>query len=139
MSSLSPSSNEALDELIFWGASSSANGANGDQAVRNDPKLTQCLRVATTALRESIPATSSSAKRAFYSRFAIRPLSCTNSIGQSRTATANNLQRHVMYTRAVFSLYADVADVFPSPMREELYAIAFHFFSRKFSRLLYAT
>ncbi|GAA5946242.1 hypothetical protein JCM3765_000165 [Sporobolomyces pararoseus] len=87
-------------------AASSANGSVIDSPARNDSKLTQCLRVATTALRESIPATSSSSK-----------------------PTANTLQSHVMYTRAIFSLFADIADVFPSPMREELYAIAFHFFS----------
>ncbi|GAA6010487.1 hypothetical protein JCM11491_006962 [Sporobolomyces phaffii] len=86
--------------------STSANGMASDASIRNDPKLTQCLRVATTALRESIPATSSSAK-----------------------PTANTLPSHVLYTRAIFSLYADIADVFPSPLREELYAIAFHFFS----------
>ncbi|GAA5906312.1 AP-1 complex accessory protein LAA1 [Sporobolomyces salmoneus] len=86
--------------------SSSANGSTSDSSVRNDLKLTQCLRVATTALRESIPATSSLAK-----------------------PTANTLQAHVLYTRAIFSLFADIAEVFPSPMREELYAIAFHFFS----------
>ncbi|GAA5869068.1 hypothetical protein JCM16303_000350 [Sporobolomyces ruberrimus] len=87
-------------------SSTSANGSAADSPARNDPKLTQCLRVATIALREAVPATSSATK-----------------------PTANNLASHVLHTRAIFSLYADIADVFPSPMREELYAIAFHFFS----------
>ncbi|GAA6022908.1 hypothetical protein JCM10207_006860 [Rhodosporidiobolus poonsookiae] len=88
-------------------AATSMNGATIDaEAARNDPRLTQCLRVATTALRETIPATTSTA----------RP-------------TALTLQLHVEHFKAIFSLYADFADLFPNPLREELYAIAFHFYS----------
>lgn len=36
----------------------------------------------------------------------------------------------MLYTRAIFALFADIAEAFPSPMREELHAIAFHCFSR---------
>ncbi|GAA5914098.1 hypothetical protein JCM5296_003575 [Sporobolomyces johnsonii] len=86
-------------------------GVNGlatmdDSAARGDSRLTQCLRVATTVLREIVPATSSTAK-----------------------PTAVTLPTHVAHIRAIFSLYGDLADLFPNPMREELYAIAFHFYS----------
>lgn len=51
----------------------SANGAVDHSSIRNDPRLTQCLRVATTALREAIPATSSSAKREFSLARSVNP------------------------------------------------------------------
>ncbi|GAA5876048.1 hypothetical protein JCM8547_003540 [Rhodosporidiobolus lusitaniae] len=83
------------------------NGVGADaDPIKNDPRLAQCLRIATTVLRESIPATMSSAK----------PTSVT-------------LQSHVEHIKALFALFADLADVFPNPVREELYALAFHFYS----------
>ncbi|GAA6032931.1 hypothetical protein JCM8097_000054 [Rhodosporidiobolus ruineniae] len=83
------------------------NGASLDgDAARNDPHLSQCLRLATTVLRESIPATMSTAK-----------------------PTAVTLQTHVEHVKAIFTLFSDLADVFPNPLREELSAIAFHFYS----------
>ncbi|GAA5889046.1 hypothetical protein JCM6882_009727 [Rhodosporidiobolus microsporus] len=88
-------------------AAAGINGAGIDsEAARNDPRLTQCLRIATTVLRESIPATMSTAK----------PTSVT-------------LALHVEHIKATFALFADLADVFPNPLREELYAVAFHFYS----------
>ncbi|GAA6063853.1 hypothetical protein JCM10212_000333 [Sporobolomyces blumeae] len=97
---------KALVKVFVQHVSNETNGSSDNDAFRKDAKLTQCLRVATTALRESIPATSTST----------RP-------------NANNLQAHVADTRKIFSLYADIADEFPSPMREELYAVSFHFYS----------
>jgi len=62
--------------------SDTAVGVNGaavpaDEAARGDVKLMQCLRIATTVLRESIPATTSGSKRASCrrSRLAARRLS----------------------------------------------------------------
>jgi hypothetical protein len=43
----------------------SVNGSPNDTSLLNDPRLTQCLRVATTVLREMVPATMTGAKRAF--------------------------------------------------------------------------
>ncbi|BGP19331.1 hypothetical protein JCM10213v2_007420 [Rhodosporidiobolus nylandii] len=99
-----------LAKVFAKEVSADANGINGGpldgDGTRNDPRLTQCLRIATTVLRESIPATMSGAK-----------------------PTALTLQTHVEHTKAIFALFAALADVFPNPMREELYALAFHFYS----------
>lgn len=46
------------------------------------------------------------------------------------TATAIALAAHI---RLVFAGFADVADLLPSALRIELYAIAFHLYSRAYS------
>ncbi|GAA5821540.1 hypothetical protein JCM11251_000898 [Rhodosporidiobolus azoricus] len=89
------------------GATASLNGTGGDSdAARNDPRLTECLRIATTVLRESIPATMSTSK----------PNPVTVAL-------------HVEHIKAIFSLFADLADILSGKLREELYALAFHFYS----------
>ncbi|BGP10695.1 hypothetical protein JCM10049v2_006587 [Rhodotorula toruloides] len=88
-------------------ASGAVNGSDlNDKAARGDRRLTQCLRIAVAAFRESVPATSSSLK--------------------PTAATAASLAAHI---RLVFSRFADVADLLPAQLRIELYAIAFHFYS----------
>ncbi|GAA5933813.1 AP-1 complex accessory protein LAA1 [Sporobolomyces koalae] len=79
---------------------------SGDSAAKN---LEQCLRVATAVLRESIPATTTSPL--------VKP-------------TVNSIEQHVLCTRQIFGLFMEIADALGSdPRREQLYAIAFHFFS----------
>ncbi|BGP50956.1 hypothetical protein JCM10450v2_006882 [Rhodotorula kratochvilovae] len=85
------------------------NGAavvGDDAAARADARIMQCLRIATTVLRESIPATTSGTK-----------------------PTAVNAALHVQHLRTTYALYADLADLFPSALREELYAVALHSYS----------
>ncbi|GAA5946756.1 hypothetical protein JCM3775_005235 [Rhodotorula graminis] len=88
-----------------------AVGANGaavpaDQEARGDAKLIQCLRVATTVLRESIPATTTGPK-----------------------PTSVNVALHVQHLVAAFTLFANLADLCPSPLRDELYAVALYSYS----------
>ncbi|GJN93690.1 hypothetical protein Rhopal_006747-T1 [Rhodotorula paludigena] len=89
---------------------SSVNGAASvdDAAARRDRRLMLCLRIGTTVLRESNPASSSGAK-----------------------PTAATLAMHAQHLRTVFALYADLADLLPQPLREELYAIALHSYSHE--------
>ncbi|GAA5974285.1 hypothetical protein JCM11641_006712 [Rhodosporidiobolus odoratus] len=86
---------------------STINGSPGVESSGHvDPRLLQCLRIGTTVLRESIPATMSSFK-----------------------PTPLTAQKHVDHIKAIFALFANFADIFPGPLRAELYAIAFHFYS----------
>ncbi|GEM12259.1 clathrin-coated vesicle protein [Rhodotorula toruloides] len=88
-------------------ASSAINDLDAnDKAARVDRRLIQCLRIAIAVLRESVPASSTSLK--------------------PTAATAAALAAHI---RHVFSRFADVADLLPSQLRVELYAIAFHSYS----------
>jgi hypothetical protein len=41
---------------------------------------------------------------------------------------------HIVLVKSAFSSFVDLADLYPMPMREELYAIAFHFYSRESRR-----
>ncbi|KAM0751074.1 ARM repeat-containing protein [Meredithblackwellia eburnea MCA 4105] len=90
-----------------------AGGVDGSSVVgdgssmKDDSKMVQCLRVATCVLRETVPSSSSSAK----------PHSGT-------------LAAHVGLVKSVFGSFLDIADLYPLPTREELYAIAFHFYAQ---------
>lgn len=90
--------------------------------------MTQCLRVATCVLRESIPS-SSSAPRGKLST-PTRQVLLLNAVPP--TATSVTVAAHSELVKAAFSSFADLADIYPQPMREELYAIAFHFYSRAY-------
>ncbi|GAA5989051.1 hypothetical protein JCM10908_006285 [Rhodotorula pacifica] len=74
--------------------------------LRSDGRLKQCLQIATTVIREVLPATSSSVK-----------------------LHVHTLAAHVEAVKRSFSLYADLADRLPSALRTEVYAIAFHLYS----------
>ncbi|GAA5857242.1 hypothetical protein JCM9279_001817 [Rhodotorula babjevae] len=77
-----------------------------DESARGDVKLMQCLRIATTVLRESIPATTTGPK-----------------------PTTVNLALHVKHLVAAFALFAELADLCPGGLRDELYALALHSYS----------
>ncbi|GAA6050947.1 hypothetical protein JCM3770_005337 [Rhodotorula araucariae] len=95
-----------VDDLHSSGAGTNSAVVGDDAVVRADARTMQCLRIATTVLRESIPATTSGVK-----------------------PTAVNAALHVQHLRSVFAHYADFADVFPTALREELYAVALHSYS----------
>lgn len=108
-------------------ASGAVNGSDlNDKAARGDRRLTQCLRIAVAAFRESVPATSSSLKRACWAA-----LECGHPLtfSEQPTATAATAASLAAHIRLVFSRFADVADLLPAQLRIELYAIAFHFYS----------
>lgn len=52
------------------------------------------------------------------------------------SAHATTVAAHVALVKSAFSAFADLADLYPLSMREELYAIAFHFYSRASSSSL---
>ncbi|KAK4701730.1 HEAT repeat-containing protein 5, partial [Phenoliferia sp. Uapishka_3] len=90
-----------------------ASGTNGSivgdgSSMKTDGKMTQCLRVATCVLREAVPSSTSSPYRPH----------------------ASTLPAHVALVKSVFASFLDIADLYPQPTKEELYAIAFHFYSQ---------
>ncbi|KAK4049254.1 hypothetical protein OIO90_005543 [Microbotryomycetes sp. JL221] len=89
-------------------ASSSPTLVNGSSSKEpSDARMIQCLRVATCILRETVPSSSSSA----------RP-------------NVNTVQAHAALIKRVFAGFADLADLQQGPLREQLYAIAFQFYSQ---------
>ena len=88
--------------------------------------MTQCLRVATCVLQESIPSVNSRSARGVF-RLSLAA-ECVADF--EPTATIVTLPAHVNLLKVAFTLFADLADLHPMPMREELYAIAFHFYAR---------
>lgn len=104
------------------------NGAEESEA-GGDDKLMQCLRIAVTVLRESIPAVTTGPKRASVSlcpcppvQLLITPHRCA--------ATAVNVALHVKHLNAAFVHFADLAELCPMRLRDELYAVALHSYSR---------
>lgn len=97
--------------------------------LNEDEKMTQCLRVATCVLREAVPSSGSSTRRKLllitklHMTFTETPLA----------ATIGTLSLHVNLIKSAFTAFADLADLYPMPMREDLYCVAFHFYSRKFT------
>ncbi|BGP57657.1 hypothetical protein JCM8202v2_005301 [Rhodotorula sphaerocarpa] len=75
-------------------------------ALRSNPRLKQCLQIATTVVRETLPPTSSSTR-----------------------LNVHTLEAHAQHTRQAFALYANLADLLPASLRSEVYAIAFHLYS----------
>ncbi|KAM0791957.1 hypothetical protein ACM66B_004208 [Microbotryomycetes sp. NB124-2] len=97
-----------MDMLIQMSTlASSSDAVNGTSSDSTNTKMTQCLRVATCLLRETIPSSSSAA----------RP-------------NGNTVQAHAALVKRVFNGFADLAELQPSPMREELFAIALQFYTQ---------
>ncbi|KAK4046606.1 hypothetical protein OIV83_005976 [Microbotryomycetes sp. JL201] len=97
-----------MDIVIQLATLASASDlANGSLSSESNVKMTQCLRVATCLLRESVP-----------------------SSGSGPRPNGNTVQGHAALIKRVFNGFADLAELQPSPMRERLFAIALQFYSQ---------
>lgn len=97
--------------------------------LRADKRLKQCLQLATTVVREILPSSSSSVKGE--SAKGSPPLIRAKS-GLLSAVHAHTLSAHAECVKRGFALYADLADQLPASLRTELYAIAFHLYSRAY-------
>ena len=50
---------------------------------------------------------------------------------KSSVATLATGPAHIALVKSALTSFADLADLFPPSMREQIYAIAFHFYSRE--------
>ncbi|KAI5476389.1 Armadillo-type fold domain containing protein [Pseudohyphozyma bogoriensis] len=105
---LSLASTFAQDLMKKEAGSTNGKVVGGGASLATDSKMIQCLRVATCVLREAVPSSATSGSR---------PLPATSAA-------------HVALIKSAFSSFADLADIYPPPMREELYSVAFHFYSQ---------
>ncbi|SDA02873.1 BZ3501_MvSof-1269-A2-R1_Chr11g02774 [Microbotryum saponariae] len=88
---------------------------SGGSSLAEDTKMRRCLQIATCVLRESVPSTSSSPKLVLFS---------------TQSATLASAPARITLLRSAFSSFAELADIYPASTREELYAIAFYFYSQ---------
>ncbi|SGY11546.1 BQ5605_C090g13049 [Microbotryum silenes-dioicae] len=105
---------------------------SGESSLAEDSKMRRCLQIATCVLRESVPSTSSSPKRESRARYTCSSdLALTQwSFFSTQSATLASAPARITLLRSAFSSFADLADIYPASTREELYAIAFYFYSQ---------
>lgn len=97
--------------------------------------MLQCLRVATCVLRETVPGSSTSHRRKDSGNAQICDSLPMLTHCPLFAASVVNGPAYIVLIRSALSSFAELADLFPPSLCEQLYAIAFHFYAREFHHI----